>query len=102
MPGAFVASVADSFDLGTQRATLALLRSASPEVLAAAGASLGAISAPALVLWGEQDPYIPARFGAGYAATLGDATLEVVPDAGHWPWIDRPELSGRIVEHLSA
>jgi len=101
MPEAFVASVAAGFDLGTERATLALLRSASPEVLAQAGANLGAVTAPALVLWGEQDPYIPVRFGAGYAATLGDATLEIVEDAGHWPWIDRPELSTRIVEHLS-
>ena len=101
MPDAFVSSVAQSFDLGTERATLALLRSADPDRLAAAGANLGAIMAPALVLWGEQDPYIPVRFGAGYAATLGDATLEVVPEAGHWPWIDRPEIAQRIVEHLS-
>ena len=102
MPEPFVANVAGSFDPGTARATLALLRSASPQVLAAAGAKLGAISAPALVLWGEQDPYIPQRFGAGYAAKLGDATLELVANAGHWPWIDRPELATRIVEHLSA
>jgi len=100
MPEPFVASVAEGFDLGTERAVLRLLRSASPELLARAGADLGAIDAPALVLWGARDPYIPARFGAGYAATLGDATLEVVEDAGHWPWIDRPELSARIVEHL--
>jgi pimeloyl-ACP methyl ester carboxylesterase len=102
MPEPFVASVADSFDLGTERATLQLLRSADPEVLAQAGANLGAIGAPALVLWGEHDPYIPQRFGAGYAAKLGDATLEVVENAGHWPWIDRPELATRIVEHLGA
>ena len=101
MPDEFVSNVAESFDLGTERATLAILRSASPESLAAAGESLGAIMAPALVVWGEQDPYIPVRFGAGYAAKLGDATLEVVPDAGHWPWIDRPEIAARIVEHLS-
>ncbi|HWC26412.1 MAG TPA: alpha/beta hydrolase [Solirubrobacteraceae bacterium] len=100
MPEPFVASVAESFDLGTERATLRLLRSADPELLAQAGAKLGAIAAPALVLWGEHDPYVPVRFGAGYAAALGDATLEVVERAGHWPWIDRPELSGRIVEHL--
>ena len=101
MPDEFVSSVAESFDLGTERATLRLLRSASPELLAQAGANLGAIAAPALVLWGAHDPYIPARFGAGYAATLGDATLEIVQDAGHWPWIDKPELSARIVAHLS-
>jgi pimeloyl-ACP methyl ester carboxylesterase len=102
MPEPFVASVAESFDLGTERATLQLLRSASPELLARAGAGLGAITAPALVLWGEHDPYIPQRFGTGYAAALGDATLEVVENAGHWPWIDRPELATRIVEHLDA
>jgi len=97
-----VSNVAANFDLGTERATLALLRSASPESLAQAGANLGAITAPALVLWGKEDPYIPQRFGAGYAATLGDATLEVVEEAGHWPWIDRPALTTRIVEHLSS
>ena len=102
LPEAFISDVAANFDLGTERATLQLLRSASPEVLAQAGANLGAISAPALVLWGEHDPYIPQRFGAGYAAMLGDATLEVVENAGHWPWIDRPELATRIAEHLGA
>ena len=100
MPDAFVASAADGFDQGTQRAVLKILRSATPESLAAAGEGLSRITAPALVLWGADDPYIPARFGAGYAATLGDATLETVPDAGHWPWIDRPQLSERIVAFL--
>jgi len=102
MPESWVSSVAENFDLGTERATLALLRSAAPDVLAEAGANLAAVTAPALVLWGEHDPYIPARFGAGYAATLGDATLELVENAGHWPWIDQPQLSARIVEHLGA
>ena len=100
MPEPFVASVAEHFDLGTERAVLRLLRSADPALLARAGADLGAIDAPALVLWGERDPYIPARFGAGYAATLGDATLEVVENAGHWPWIDRPELNARIAGYI--
>ena len=97
----FVQSVVEPFDLGTERALLNLLRSADPEVLAVAGAALGSITAPALVLWGARDPWIPARFGAGYAATLGDATLETVEDAGHWPWLDKPELSARIIRHLA-
>ncbi len=101
LPEPFVASAAEGFDLGTERATLALLRSASPDVLAAAGANRGAITAPALVLWGERDPWIPARFGSGYAAALGDATLETFADAGHWPWIDRPEAGARIVKFLA-
>jgi pimeloyl-ACP methyl ester carboxylesterase len=102
MPDPFVSNAAESFDMGTERAVLALLRSATPELLARAGENLAAVVAPALVLWGNEDPYLPARFGAGYAATLGDARLEIVDDAGHWPWIDRPELSARIVEHLAS
>jgi pimeloyl-ACP methyl ester carboxylesterase len=101
LPAAFVADAAACFDLGTERATLQLLRSADPDVLARAGANLGAITAPALVLWGQQDPWIPARFGSGYAAALGDATLEPVEQAGHWPWIDRPEVGERMVEFLA-
>jgi pimeloyl-ACP methyl ester carboxylesterase len=97
----FVASVVEGFDLGSERALLRLLRSADPELLAEAGAGLGAITAPALVLWGGRDPWIAARFGAGYAATLGDATLETVDDAGHWPWLDKPELAPRILRHLA-
>jgi pimeloyl-ACP methyl ester carboxylesterase len=96
-----VASVLEALDLGTERALLRLLRSADPELLAAAGAGLGEITAPALVLWGERDPWIPVRFGAGYAATLGDATLETVAGAGHWPWLERPELGARIIAHLT-
>ena len=97
----FVEAVLADFDLGTARALLALLRGTSPEQLAAAGEGLGTITAPALVLWGAQDPWIPARFGAGYAATLGDATLETAEDAGHWPWLEHPELAERIAAHLA-
>ena len=100
MPKPFVDDVAQSFDLGTQRAIVRLLRSASPDLLALAGRDLDTITAPALVLWGAEDRWIAPRFGAGYAAKLGDATLEVVEGAGHWPWIDKPELCARIVEHL--
>lgn len=101
MADGFVRSIAEHFDLGTERALLRLLRGAHPELLAAAGSELASVTAPALVLWGALDPYIPARFGAGYAATLGDATLQTVQDAGHWPWLDRPDLGERIVGHLA-
>ena len=69
-------------------------------MLAAAGARLGAIDAPALVVWGEQDPYIPPRFAEAYAERLADARVERLPDAGHWPWLDRPRLIERVVEFL--
>ena len=52
---------------------------------------------PALVVWGMQDPYIPARFGRAYASALPHAELLELPDAGHWPWLDRPDVVDRLV-----
>jgi pimeloyl-ACP methyl ester carboxylesterase len=89
------------FDQGTQRAILRLYRSSPPEVLAAAGRDLGRVHGPALVLWGTRDPYIPARFAADYARALNDATLIELPDAGHWPWLDRPDIVERLADFLA-
>lgn len=102
LPEAWVSSVWDHFDQGTQRAILRLYRGAPPEALARAGEQLSSLDMPALVVWGEQDPYMPTRFAAGYSAVLPDAELQTVPDAGHWPWLDRPELVARIVAYLGA
>ena len=70
-------------------------------MLAAAGANLSRIDAPSLVAWGMQDPYIPARFAAAYAQALPDARVIELPDAGHWPWLDRPDLIGSVADFLS-
>jgi pimeloyl-ACP methyl ester carboxylesterase len=102
MPDAWIDSVMDHFDQGTQRAILRLYRSSPPEVLAAAGEGLGRLRMPALVGWGMTDPYVPGRFARSYAQALPDAQLLELPDAGHWPWLDRPEALERIVEFVNA
>ena len=102
MPDDFIDSIWDHFDHGTQRAILKLYRSAPPAALAEAGARLGEIQCPALVLWGADDPYLPTRFAHAYADALGGETdVEPVEDAGHWPWVDRPELVERVCAFLS-
>jgi pimeloyl-ACP methyl ester carboxylesterase len=102
MPEAWLDSVLAHFDQGTQRAILRLYRSSPSDVLAAAGARLQAIEVPALVVWGMRDPYMPARFGGEYARALPHAELVELPDAGHWPWLDRPDVIDRVVDFLSA
>jgi pimeloyl-ACP methyl ester carboxylesterase len=102
LPQQLLDSMLEHFDQGTQRAILRLYRSSPPETLAAAGARLGEIGAPALVVWGDRDPYIPARFAREYAQALGGAELLELGDAGHWPWLDRPDLIERVVEFVSA
>ncbi|MBJ7459387.1 MAG: alpha/beta hydrolase [Thermoleophilaceae bacterium] len=92
LPEAMIESVWEHLDHGTQRAILKLYRSAPPKVLAAAGERFSQLTAPTLVIWGEQDPYIPTRFGALYSETIPNARLELLPDAGHWPWLDRPDV----------
>jgi pimeloyl-ACP methyl ester carboxylesterase len=98
LPEQIVDPIWEHWDQGTQRAILRLYRSSPPDVLAAAGARLGDLRCPALVLWGERDPYIPTRFAHAYGEALGgDTEVEVVPGAGHWPWLDRPDLVERVV-----
>ncbi len=92
LPAELADAAWDSFDHGTQRAILKLYRSAPPEVLEQAGERLGEIHAPALVLWPEDDRYIPAEFGPAHADALGgEPTLQMVR-GGHWPWLKNPEL----------
>jgi pimeloyl-ACP methyl ester carboxylesterase len=103
LPGAMLDQVARDFDQGTQRAILALYRSAPPEALAAAGRGLDRLTCPALVVWGDRDPYVPARFADGYAAALGGpAEVVHLPDAGHWPWLDRPDVVDTVAGFLAA
>ena len=89
------------FDQGTQRAILRLYRSSDPDVLAAAGRDLARIGAPALVLWGERDPYLAPRFGEETASRLPAGTFEVLSGLGHWPWLDDPAVIERVTGFLS-
>ena len=92
----------EDFDHGTQRAILRLYRSAPSEVLARAGDRLGEIAAPALVVWGEREPFLPTRFAHALADALGGpADVDLVEGAGHWPWFDEPDVVERVARFLS-
>ncbi|MBV9311112.1 MAG: alpha/beta hydrolase [Solirubrobacterales bacterium] len=100
-PDAAIDSVWQQFDQGTQRAILRLYRDADEERLAAAGARLGMLEVPALVLWGTEDPWLSPELGRAYADLLPGARLELVQEAGHWPWLDQPELIERVAAFLT-
>jgi pimeloyl-ACP methyl ester carboxylesterase len=100
LPDWFIDLTQASWRAASSDAILGLYRSADPPKLAAAGHGLGAIECPALVAWGLRDPYLPPRFGRAYAGRLPNAELLELPDAGHWPWIDRPDLISTVVEFL--
>ncbi len=105
MPDDFVDRIWDHWDAGTQRALLQLYRHADPPRLAAAGANLDKLACPSLVLWGDRDIYLPAKFGPAYADALPNADFELIEGAGHWPWIDDPSVDrprGRLCRPLTA
>ena len=46
------------------------------------------------MIWGDQDPYIPLKFG--YAERMANGqTLHRIADAGHWVAAEIPELFAR-------
>lgn len=92
--------VSDGLDPGMRRAILALYRSAPERELELAGRGLSRLAAPALVVWGGRDRYLPSRFARAYAERLPEAELAEFPDAGHWPWREDPTVVDRVVAFL--
>jgi proline iminopeptidase len=58
---------------------------------------LRAVSVPTLVIHGEKD-LLPVSVAREIVATLGNARLEVIPDAGHMPFWESPELFFTLIE----
>ena len=99
-PDARIAAVWEQFDQGTQRAILRLVRSAGDDVIGGGPRPpLPAVATTAIV-WGVEDPWYPPALADAYAARLPGATIERVAGAGHWPWLDRPEVVDRVASLL--
>jgi pimeloyl-ACP methyl ester carboxylesterase len=47
---------------------------------------------PVLLLWGDEDPNGGESVARAFASRLPNATLEVIRQAGHAPWIDELDL----------
>jgi 2-hydroxy-6-oxonona-2,4-dienedioate hydrolase len=58
---------------------------------------LAAVATPTYLLWGEDDTFGGAEVARHLADALPDATLELLPGAGHLPWIDDPDHAARVV-----
>lgn len=52
---------------------------------------LGTLETPALFLWGERDPLVPARFAEHVERVLPAARSEVLRDCGHVPQFELPD-----------
>ncbi len=63
---------------------------------------LPTLRCPTLLLWGDKDTFGPPAWGQDMARLMPDARCIVVPDAGHLPWLDQPDLCARAIDFFLA
>lgn len=49
---------------------------------------LASVTTPTHFLWGERDPFGGPETGRALVDRMPNATIEIVPEAGHAPWLD--------------
>jgi pimeloyl-ACP methyl ester carboxylesterase len=49
------------------------------------------LAVPTLFLWGDADAFAPPSSGQDMVAKMPDARIEVLPNTGHLPYVDRPD-----------
>jgi pimeloyl-ACP methyl ester carboxylesterase len=63
---------------------------------------LGAVRAPALVVWGEHDRIVPLSAGEAYVKALRSGKLEIVKGSGHCVDMEKPvELTGLVNKFIN-
>ena len=57
------------------------------------------INVPTLLLWGASDGVVPVAYAEAYRQMIPGATLVVIPEAGHLPHIEQPNV---LLQHGTA
>lgn len=63
---------------------------------------LCAVAAPTLVMWGEDDGIVPEELAREFAGSIPGAKLEILPNAGHLPALERPEPAAQLIKDFLA
>lgn len=82
-------------DLGTVRGVSSAWRRPLVEAVRESGL-------PVLAVWGDRDRILPPAHLAAVARELPDARTRLIPDCGHMPQIERPDLFAGLVEDFLA
>jgi pimeloyl-ACP methyl ester carboxylesterase len=92
LPQQFVDRMYDDYDRSTRCADLHYYRDiANPDAMGRAqAAELRKHPTPALVVWGQADPYVPSSLAETQKQAFPDADVHLIPGAGHWPFVDEP------------
>lgn len=82
----------------SRRAELGFAAGADEVDVAAMGTGLAAVTAPVLVVGGERDALTGVASVYRVADAFPESTAEVVPHAGHFPWVDEPAAFRALLE----
>lgn len=59
-----------------------------------------ALQQPTLLVYGEDDLQTPIQYGELFHELIGGSTLEVLPGAGHFVYLDRPEATMKAIKEF--
>jgi pimeloyl-ACP methyl ester carboxylesterase len=95
LPKEYIDTAWSHYDAGTRAAALKLYRSyesfdSADKMGREQAAVLGQKRRPALVIWGETDPYVPVYIAYEQSDAFPDAQVHTLL-AGHWPFVELPE-----------
>ena len=90
LPAQFIDRMYDDYERATRCATLRYYRAAfqNPNLGREQAAVLRRRRRPALVVWGERDPFIPPEHAERQREAFPGARVEIFKDSGHWPFIE--------------
>lgn len=97
LPEAFIDEMWSNFDRRTRKVVLRLYRTSDSEDQALVVPLLRAANFPALVIFGDSDQFIPARFAQRNREAFPGAEVHLIKGAGHWPFIDEPEAVAAVL-----
>lgn len=101
LPEAFLARMYDEYDNpGTRAAVPKLYRSSTniEERAQRQKAALRPLDRRALVIWGEDDPFIPVSVAYRQREVFPRASINVFPDIGHFPFVDASDRTRSLVK----
>lgn len=61
--------------------------------------ALAALEIPVFVLWGEEDPFLPAERGERLGELIPTSTTALLPGVSHYLMEDAPETVGPLISH---
>lgn len=94
-----------NFDRRSRRAILALYRSTDMGTQTAQLAQIRMLAAnwQSIVIFGAEDPYLPASFAERNKEALPNASVHLIEGAGHWPHLEAPDdVSQLLIPFLRA